>query len=290
MKSVFRCLILALAIGSVTATQAEVSVMSFNLRIATAPDGDNDWSHRRAGCVSAIASIGPDLMGVQENISEMNDYLRANLNDTYACVITTSTNPDPAVDAIYYRKDRFELLRHSFFYLSPTPNTPSLGWDGQYPRVAQYVVLSDKQDGDTLCFVNTHLDHVGVVARREGLRLIADSIRALEARYGTDLPTFLTGDFNTTPDDTNLAPIRAMMTSTQEHFGNDHITFHSFGDTTTKGVTIDYIFYRHALPMEFRVITEGYGIPYLSDHYPILGRFRSDLPKTVPATSFGLRP
>ena len=46
-------------------------------------------------------------------------------------------------------------------------------------------------------------------------------------------------------------------------------TFHGY--KPNKGKIIDYIFYRNASALEFRILRTGYGVPYLSDHYPIIG-------------------
>ena len=40
------------------------------------------------------------------------------------------------------------------------------------------------------------LDHVGVAARREGVKLVLDKVQEL----GGDLPVIVTGDFNAEPE------------------------------------------------------------------------------------------
>lgn len=49
--------------------------------------------------------------------------------------------------AILYRNDRFEVLGHSTFWLSDTPEFPSMGCDAAYPRVVTWAELQDKETG-----------------------------------------------------------------------------------------------------------------------------------------------
>ncbi len=66
------------------------------------------------------------------------------------------------------KKARFELLASGYFWLSETPEIAgSRGWDGACERIASWGKLKDKISGKEYFALNTHLDHIGVVARRE---------------------------------------------------------------------------------------------------------------------------
>ena len=43
------------------------------------------------------------------------------------------------------------------------------GWDAACERVATWAIFKDKKSGKEFFFLNTHLDHMGQVARHEGL-------------------------------------------------------------------------------------------------------------------------
>ena len=50
-------------------------------------------------------------------------------------------------------------------------------------------------------------------------------------------------------------------------------TYHGFGKA--KPLHIDHIFYRCAEPLRYQLLdSTGYGVQYLSDHYPIVCTFR----------------
>ena len=82
---------------------------------------------------------------------------------------------------------------------------------------------------------------------------------------GIDLPVVLMGDFNTTPDDKVLIPLRERLKDTDEKADiKGAPTFASF-DPKDK---IDYIFYRGLELKNIQTINEIY-----SDHFPITAEF-----------------
>ena len=119
--------------------------------------------------------------------------------------------------------------------------------------------------------LNTHLDHKGPQARLESVKLIVGKLKEMG---GDTLTVFVTGDFNARPEHELFAPLKAYMADTRTNTPETDLTgtTNGFG-TEPEGKIIDYIFYRNANPLSYRVITGNYGIPYISDHYPILGTF-----------------
>ena len=53
---------------------------------------------------------------------------------------------------------------------------------------------------------------------------------------------------------------------------DDVYSYNNFGEGTPRFTwNIDHIFYRKVTPIRFRTINnDGYGVPYISDHFPIL--------------------
>lgn len=171
----------------------ELRVMSFNIRYGAAKDGDNAWPHRKELVVKTIREFNPDLLGTQETLPFQAEYLSSELPEYSKIGWTRETNPKGEQCAIFYRSDRFELTQSGQFWLSETPDEKyTKSWDSSLPRVATWVVLSDKQDADNqFVFVNTHFDHRGKTARHESAKLVHQRASELD---GT--PIILTGDFN----------------------------------------------------------------------------------------------
>ena len=63
--------------------------------------------------------------------------------------------------AIFYKKNQLSLLDSGNFWLSPTPERASLGWDAACIRICTWGKFQDKVSGKQFYFFNTHMDHVG---------------------------------------------------------------------------------------------------------------------------------
>ena len=251
-----------------------ITVMSYNIRSSTKneQDGPNGWEHRKEAAAKMLLTERPDVVGMQEEMPDQEEFLRERLAAIYEGV-SISRDPEKKADeacSVFYNKQKFDLIRTNTFWLSETPNVPSRGWDGKYKRIVTYVHLKDKKSGQPYLVFNTHLDHKGVVAREKSLQLIADSAIAIG---GDSVPMFVMGDLNVTPDAPELAPMWNNMKLTQREAPVTDTLYTFHGYKPNKGKMIDYIFYRNASPLEFRILRDGYGVPYLSDHYPIVAVF-----------------
>lgn len=84
------------------------------------------------------------------------------------------------------------MLRHGNFWLNETPDVPKLGWDAACIRICSWGQFRQKATGFEFYYFNLHMDHVGVVARREAAKLVVKKI----GEIAKDAPVVLTGDFN----------------------------------------------------------------------------------------------
>ena len=150
------------------------------------------------------------------------------------------------------------------------------GWDAACERVATWAILKDKNTGKRLFFLNTHLDHVGKVARHEGALLVIGQA----AKLSEGLPVIVTGDFNATPDD---EPIQVLVNPSDERhlthtrdvaelkYGPEW-TFHNYGRIPMGDRSwIDYIFVKGDFKVYSNgVITDTLNHLYPSDHCPVM--------------------
>ena len=261
-------LILLASVLTFSLAAQTITLMSFNIRTSTADDGSNNWEYRKEAAARMLRAEHPDVVGMQEVRPNQEAFFRERLSDMYDGVSVSrdpSSNNDEAC-TVFYNKQKYDLVRTNTFWLSETPDVPSIGWDAMFNRIVTYVYLRDKQTDKQILVFNTHLDHVGVVARERSLALIADSALAIG---GDTMPMFVMGDLNVTPDAPELTPMWQAMRLTQREapVTDNGFTFHGFNPVPEK--MIDYIFYRNVLPREFHIVREGYGAPYVSDHYPV---------------------
>ena len=248
--------------------QDELKVMSYNIRLGSGKDGTNSWSMRYAATAEMIKDQMPDVFGVQEALSYQIGFIEDNFRD-YKCVGVGREDGKKEGEhmSIFWNKNTVSMKKWGTFWLSETPEKPSMGWDAACYRTATWALMKCKKTGRKFYFVNTHLDHVGVEARRKGLQLIVDRIAEINPE---GIPMVLTGDFNMTPDSKELEGLDAVMDSARKIAGktDSHDTFNGWGRGT--GI-IDYIYVSgfSSCP-EYQTVTKKYADrKFVSDHYPV---------------------
>lgn len=273
MKKVFFVAALMIAVMpavlSCRKADPELKVMSFNIRYGTAPDGDNCWDNRKPAVAEMLNTVNPVIFGVQEALDFQLDFVRENCPQyEYVGVGRDDGVHDGEHMAVFYNAEKIELLDWGTYWLSETPDVPSRGWDAACYRTVTWTKVREKASGKEFFFCNTHLDHVGEAARRNGLALIVERIAAMNPK---GLPMILTGDFNTLPDNPNLDDLKKEMQNAR-YTAKDSDTRPSANSWGGHASEIDYIWYKGFEECEsFKVITEEFaGRPYISDHYPVV--------------------
>lgn len=249
-------------------------VMSFNVRYDNPADGEHRWANRSAAAFEVIQEFAPDLLGLQEVLPAQLEDLTAALPE-YAVARFGRDGPDAGeAVALFVRREAFTVEASGGFWLSPTPDAPSPGWDASLPRVAAWARLSGPR-GELVALV-THLDHLGPISRRRG----AEQLRTWLADEGAS-SAVLMGDFNAAPDGPAYSrlvedglPPRLFDTYRAVHSAEPGGTFHNWGEMFVDA-RIDWIF----ATADWRVFEAGVdrtqpeGI-WPSDHYPVTAVLR----------------
>ncbi|UKK84284.1 endonuclease/exonuclease/phosphatase family protein [Sphingopyxis sp. BSN-002] len=252
-------------------------VMTYNIRLDIASDGDDAWVHRRTALTSLVAYYAPDLVGMQEVLLGQKRDIEADLPGYSFVGVARDDGKDKGeFSPLGYRRDRFALVASGTFWLSPTPDVPGKGWDAAYPRVASWARLTDKAGKRSLLVVNTHMDHVGLTARLEGAKLIRSWIAGHRKAGDT---VVLMGDFNSPTGSPAYAAIaeagadalRDTLTITRTpHFGPLG-TFTAFKVDQVEPSPIDHIFVSDGVTvLRHATLTQQTGGKLPSDHYPVL--------------------
>ena len=258
------------ACGSATS----LSVMTFNMRYDNPEDGQNNWRFRRERIAGVIKAQEVDVLGTQELLSNQFDDLSGLLTGYQGVGVGRLDGAESGeYCAVFFRKDRFTLLDSGTFWLSETPEVVgSLGWDGACERIATWVVLRDR-DGRELFFIDTHLDHVGQVARDEGVSLLMKRIETLSGGR----PVILTGDFNSEPGSSVVAQVqkdgvlRDAKAIAAQRSGTDW-SFSDFGQIPeAERPLLDYIFVSGDIEaVRYEVLPDTFDGGYVSDHAPVM--------------------
>jgi endonuclease/exonuclease/phosphatase family metal-dependent hydrolase len=167
-------------------------------------------------------------------------------------------------NAIFYKKDKFELIETKTQWLSATPSVSSrLSNENQY-RILTYAVLKDVKTGATFAHCNTHMTIIEEV-RESQFKVLVKLLGKL------DYPIVMTGDFNTRENSqyyqkiTNFGLYSAhVMTS-----ANDPAH-------TVSSSTIDFCFVdpAHMGVVSHEVIEETVNGVEPSDHNAVVVKFR----------------
>lgn len=267
--------------ASKKAARAGLKLMSFNIRYyKPGADGDNCWENRREGVLKMLRAESPDIVGFQEPHRPQVDFLKVNMSD-YATLdmgVDSDANivksPDGGAHLmIMYRKARFILLDSGFFWLSDTPGKPSRGWDAVCRRVTVWGKFRDRRSGKEFYYFDTHFDHKGMNARMHEARMMAAKMKEIA---GEKAAVIMSGDLNTTFGNEALAPLREWMSGARETAPvTDSLpTFNGWG---AHDLRIDHIFYRRVKVAGYESLVNDavrYGVPYLSDHNPIVAWFK----------------
>jgi len=271
---------LSLTLGTLAAAQptAPLRVMSFNVRYATAPDGENAWEKRADIFFETITRFAPDLIGFQEVLAVQYDAIAARMpGHAFAGAGRDDGARKGEFSSVGFRRDRFTAVASGTFWLSETPDTPgSKSWDAALPRVCTWVRLRETGTGRELVLANTHFDHRGKVARQEAARVLSERLGPVAA----GVPAILTGDFNINEDNPAYAvltrPARPEWIAWIDAYRAvhperrpDEASFNGFKDVTL-GSRIDFVFHtRHFRATAATIDRSARDGRFPSDHYPV---------------------
>jgi endonuclease/exonuclease/phosphatase family metal-dependent hydrolase len=302
----------------VSASAQEMLVGSYNIRYKNWNDSVQGelWEKRCQVICDQVNFMSPDIIGTQEVLwTQLQDMQKALDGYDYIGIGRDDGEHAGEHEAIFYKKDKVQLLDHGDFWLSETPDKPGLGWDAVCIRICTWgkfgVKTGEKmrhglfnrrkrEEQQVFYYFNLHMDHVGVVARREAAKLVVNRIR--EIAQGA--PVILTGDFNVDQTNeiytifTNSGLLKDSYEAARIRFAENG-TFNAFKTEYYTTSRIDHVFVSPATKVEaYGVFTNSYWTPdekeealkasdapqeisfdsYIrrnpSDHYPVFVRIK----------------
>lgn len=250
-----------------------VKLVTYNIRLDTDADGENAWKFRKDFLAAQIRFYAPDIFGVQEALPGQVAYLDSQFPEYGRVGIGRDGPGKGEASCIYFRKERFQVQDSGTFWLSETPDILSKGWDAALNRVCSYGKFREKNTGKTCWVFNTHLDHMGELARTKGIELILSRIETLS---GGKSPVVLMGDFNSEPHTQRIQDLKKRMLdardiSAQLPFGPAG-TFNGFRHDAPVSILIDYVFVSkepRVRVIKYAVLSDSKDLRYPSDHLPV---------------------
>ncbi len=256
-------LLFSLCCFYLVAQKHTMNVATFNLRYDSKEDSidGNGWKQRYPVAAQLIRFHDFDIMGTQECFHhQLNDLEKELPGYKYIGVGRDDGKTEGEYAAIFYKENKFNLLKEGNFWLSENTEIPNKGWDAVCIRICTWGEFQEIETGLRFFFFNLHMDHIGVEARKNSAQLILNKIKTLT----NGEPVILTGDFNV---DQNNESYHLLNTSgvLKDAYELADIcyatngTFTGFDPNTKTDSRIDHIF----LTKNFHVLR--YGI--LTDSY-----------------------
>jgi len=235
------------------------------------------WSKRCQVICDQVNFMAPDIFGTQEVLWEqLNDMQNALDGYDYIGIGRDDGKHGGEHEAIFFKKNKVQLLDHGDFWLSQTPDKPGLGWDAVCIRICTWgkfavkdgerrhgIFNRRKAQGKVFYFFNLHMDHVGVVARREAAKLVVAKVREI----AQDAPVFITGDFNVDQNDeiytifTKSGLLKDSYEVARIRFAENG-TFNNFKTNYFTKSRIDHVFVSPNTKVEaYGVLTNSYWTP-----------------------------
>lgn len=281
---------------------AQLNVATYNIRLDKDTDrvqGDG-WEKRCPKICDLVRYHGFHLFGAQEVLrNQLDDMLELLPGYGYVGVAREDGKEKGEYVPIFYDKEKMKVLKSGCFWLSETPDVPSVGWDAHCYRIVTYAKMRVRGTGKVFWCFNTHFDHRGQTARYNSVDLLAGKIARIAGRE----PFILLGDFNTDQnsvdygrlkaieglgDSYDLAEIRMGWCGTANNFENDVVTDSRFDHIfvsrrfrvsryavltdSYRDVAVEEEFTRSNFPEEIKFLNSVIRFP--SDHYPVCVELR----------------
>ncbi len=250
----------------------QMRTMTFNLRFENDRDGGNAWVYRRERVVEIIRSYKPAILGTQEGKWPQLMYLDRHLPEYRAHMPGRKPDETSQCPTLFFHEAHFEIEGGRDFWLSKTPEVHlSKDWDSAFPRMMSYAQIAGVKEPAGIMAAVTHLDHVGVEARPQQARIIAEWV----SRQA--LPVILMGDFNDAPGSevhkVLTAPEVGLKDTWQELGGAEDsgaFTHHGFNGVP-QHARMDWILVSPGIGVQdARIIRDAFNGAYPSDHYPYM--------------------
>jgi endonuclease/exonuclease/phosphatase family metal-dependent hydrolase len=259
-----------------SASDTDLTVVSFNILVdfGSGP-GIPRWTERRDWCVKLLKDTGAQLIGLQEPSPGQMKWLGEHLSEYeavfYRRMPTDKGYPDAA---LLYLRERFAEKERGHWWLSPTPEKVSTGFGNTLPRLVVWARLHDKMADKELFVFNTHFDN----SMPSQIKMAELCSRQFEKFASQGLPMLFLGDFNTDQKRGDYAKLTSggwrdsytVSDQASDDGRDDRVATH------LRGTRIDHIFYHgdELAPVAWRRLEWSDPARPVSDHFPILARFR----------------
>lgn len=257
-----------------TAKDTQFRVATYNIRYDAEADykTGNGWDTRKGELADLIKRYDFEIFGTQEGDKNQMNQLKGLLPGYDYVAHPYGGKGDLHNCAIVYKADLFDVLDSGVFWLSETPDVPSVGWDATDRRICQWAKLKVKKNDQVFYFFNAHFYWRLQDAKRESGPLMVQQIK----RIAGSSPIICTGDFNSTAETSQIQAMKRILNDSYEQSkngrkGNERTAFPGGVFQGQPKSRIDYIFVSKFMQVkDYEVYADRYNTDhYPSDHLPV---------------------
>lgn len=250
-------------------SSAEINIASFNQSNLPSEDSPDTWSLRVNSVEEMINFQDFDILGVQK--ADIDKIRGLTAMKEFAYVFNDFRRSDESIEhsAIFYRKERFEMLEEGNFQYNSQKCAES-GEKNNFDQLCSWVRLKDLHEKEVFVFFSAHFDHLGTTAQQKLAEMTITKIH--EVAKGD--PIVLTGGLNALPSSEiyrifNIPFNDAAVVSETAPYGSAG-KFNGFGSRKISTGRINYIFVNDVVNVKkYGILSNSGELPYLSDHYPV---------------------
>jgi endonuclease/exonuclease/phosphatase family metal-dependent hydrolase len=234
----------------------------------------------RSGGTGVVINPATGLSQREEVVKELSEY-------SFLLFERDGGTKDYSYNALAYRTAKYNLLDNGGFWLSPTPDVASIGWNtsNTIKRTCLWAKLQSKATGDIFFYFVTHCNYGGTIDGENSAHLITSKIDEIAGNY----PVILCGDFNMSrvnhpnayrgyasqldntrfiADEFLCVPVANGQTSLTT---TEWTPLTKENCSSVSGNEFDYVFSRHMKVSRHNTITENYGrSTNPSDHFAVM--------------------
>jgi len=261
-----------------TKPSEKLNIMTLNV-CSWSFDG-KDLETRVKNISKAILNNEIDSLGVQEATPYWMNALNEKLSESYSFVgvgsntaldYKSSEDAEDEFTAIFYLKDKFNVVDSGYFWLSETPEEISYGWGSAYRRICTWVILENKHTKTQYVHINAHFDNASSEARRNSIGMILEKVKEFK-----DLPVVFTGDLNFLEKSMGYKDITSDVLKDTKALAKDTMhssTFHNADPNAYKDFVLDYILINDGFKaLKYEVVKKRYDFRYISDHHAVVAK------------------
>lgn len=254
--------------------QASFIAATYNIRYDAPADKQtgNSWDTRKEALIKLIKTHKFDIIGTQEGMFRQMIDLKNMLPEFDYFGYPYGGKNDHHQAAVVYKRSLFQPLDAGVFWLSETPEVPSIGWDATDRRICTWVKFKHKKSGKVFYYFTTHFYWKNELARTNSGDVIAKKVKQIAGEH----PVICVGDLNSQAETKQIKTLKSLLNDAYDISSNGRrgvektdLGGGNFQSPPTQ--RIDYILLSKDIKAsDYTVYSDQYAVDrYPSDHLPV---------------------